>query len=127
MMSEWLKNNWFDIVKLAITIFGVGGICSKVFINKYEKRENEKEVRKEEEKAKTEGIVEGMQSLLRSEILRTYYNAMAKNYLYQWERENLDKNFKAYIKVHGNAFIEDAMEQLGTLEVKPNNYYSKQK
>lgn len=119
-MTEWLKNNWFDIIKLIITILGVGGICSKVFIKKYEKRENEKEIKKQAERDSFNGLIEGMQCLLRSNILSIYYNAMDKRFLYQWERENLDKSYKAYHKIHGNTFVDDIMEQLGKIEVRPN-------
>jgi len=117
---EWIKDNWFDIIKLLVTIFGIGGICGKIIFKKYEKFEAEKEKRKEADKSNIEGLIEGMQCLLRSNILNIYYKAMDKDFLYQWERENLDKSYKAYYKIHGNTFVEDIMEQLKTVEVRPN-------
>ena len=77
-----------------------------------------KSLKKQQEKS--DGLIGGMQCLLRCNILDIYYKAMDRKFIYQWERDSLDKTFDAYKKINGNSFICDVMEQIGELPVKPN-------
>lgn len=57
---------------------------------------------------------EGMQCLLRSEIVRTYYRHLDDKEMRQYEFENLNKCYKAYNKNGGNSFVTHIYEEMKT-------------
>lgn len=57
---------------------------------------------------------EGMQCLLRSEIVRTYYRHLDEKQMRQYEFENLSKCYKAYKQNGGNSFITHIYEEMET-------------
>ena len=57
---------------------------------------------------------EGMQCLLRSEIVRTYYRHLDDKQMRQYEFENLNKCYKAYAKNGGNSFVNHIYEEMKT-------------
>lgn len=57
---------------------------------------------------------EGMQCLLRSEIVRTYYRHLDDKEMRQYEFENLSKCYRAYNKNGGNSFVTHIYEEMKT-------------
>lgn len=57
---------------------------------------------------------EGMQCLLRSEIVRTYYRHLEDKEMRQYEFENLSKCYRAYNKNGGNSFVTHIYEEMKT-------------
>ena len=57
---------------------------------------------------------EGMQCLLRSEIVRTYYRHLDEKKMRQYEFENLNKCYLAYTKNGGNSFVTHIYEEMKT-------------
>ena len=57
---------------------------------------------------------EGMQCLLRSEIVRTYYKHLEDKEMTEYEFENMSKCYKAYSKNGGNSFVEHIYEEMET-------------
>ena len=62
---------------------------------------------------------EGMQCLLRSEIVRTYYRHLDEKKMRQYEFENLSKCYKAYTKNGGNSFVNHIYEEMETWTIIP--------
>lgn len=62
---------------------------------------------------------EGMQCLLRSEIVRTYYRHLDEKKMRQYEFENLSKCYKAYSKNGGNSFVNHIYEEMETWTIVP--------
>ena len=62
---------------------------------------------------------EGMQCLLRSEIVRTYYRHLDEKQMREYEFENVSKCFKAYSKNGGNSFVEHIYEEMETWKIVP--------
>lgn len=54
-------------------------------------------------------VVEGQRSLLRSEIMKTYYRHCDEEdpTLREYERKSLDALYSAYEKLRGNSFVSD--------------------
>jgi hypothetical protein len=62
---------------------------------------------------------EGMQCLLRSEIVRTYYRHLDEKKMREYEFENVSKCYKAYSKNGGNSFVSHIYEEMGTWTIVP--------
>ena len=62
---------------------------------------------------------EGMQCLLRSEIVRTYYRHLDEKKMRQYEFENVSKCYKAYTKNGGNTFVNHIYEEMETWTIIP--------
>ena len=62
---------------------------------------------------------EGMQCLLRSEIVRTYYRHLDEKKMRQYEFENLSKCYKAYTKNGGNSFVNHIYEEMEPWTIIP--------
>lgn len=52
-------------------------------------------------------IFSGLECLLRSDMLRTYYKHQNERQLRQHERENLEAEYRAYKALGGNTFVDD--------------------
>ena len=62
---------------------------------------------------------EGMQCLLRSEIVRTYYRHLDDKKMREYEFENVSKCYKAYSKNGGNSFVSHIYEEMETWTIVP--------
>ena len=62
---------------------------------------------------------EGMQCLLRSEIVRTYYRHLDEKKMREYEFENVSKCYKAYSKNGGNSFVTHIYEEMETWTIVP--------
>lgn len=64
-----------------------------------------------------ERIQEGERCVLRSDMLRIYYNNLEKQELRQYEKENFIKLYEAYTALEGNSFIKDIHDEIKTWKV----------
>ena len=62
---------------------------------------------------------EGMQCLLRSEIVRTYYRHLDDKQMREYEFENVSTCYKAYTKNGGNSFVKHIYEEMETWTIIP--------
>lgn len=63
-------------------------------------------------------LINGMRCVLRSEILRIYYNRVDSRCLRQYEMENVVFLYKAYKALGGNSFIDKIYKEIITWSVK---------
>lgn len=61
--------------------------------------------------------IQGIKCLLRSEMLRTYYNNKEEKKIRQYELENFIMLYKAYKALKGNSFIDKIYKEVMTFEV----------
>lgn len=64
-------------------------------------------------------IREGQKCLLRSSMLRTYYNHLDDEKIHQFEYENFMYDYAAYKALGGNSFIEHVKNEVETWSVVP--------
>lgn len=57
-------------------------------------------------------INNGMKCLLRSQMLKVYYNNLDCKTIKQYEKENFEHCYEAYKALKGNSFIEDIHESV---------------
>jgi hypothetical protein len=62
--------------------------------------------------------IQGIKCLLRSEMLRVYYNNKDKKTIRQFELENFIMLYKAYKALKGNSFIDKIYNEVMTWEVE---------
>lgn len=60
---------------------------------------------------------EGERCLLRSEMLRIYYQYLESEKIRQYEKENFTKLYDAYKALGGNSFIDDIKDEVATWTV----------
>ena len=63
-------------------------------------------------------LTNGMKCILRSEMLRTYYNNKDSGKMRQYELENFVFLYKAYKALKGNLFIDKIKEEVMEWEVE---------
>lgn len=71
-------------------------------------------------KNKDKALEDGMQCLLRQEIIRSYENYSQKGYCPVYAREALTRGYGAYHKLGGNDVATDLYEKIMELPTKNN-------
>lgn len=105
-----------DILQIVLsylipTILGaLLGIVSTKF-----KKNKEKE---EEEKKKINVLEQGVQALLRNEIIRRYREFESKGEISILDKENLEEMFEQYKNLGGNGTVKKMMDDLLNLRTK---------
>lgn len=66
---------------------------------------------------KVEAVCEGQKSLLRSDMLHTYYKHHETKQIRQYEYEAFLRSYAAYKALGGNSFIDRIYEEIKTWEV----------
>ena len=62
-------------------------------------------------------VIEGIRCQLRTDMLRVYYRHRDEKVIRQYEKENFEHNYNAYIALNGNSFIEDIHNEIKTWEI----------
>ena len=65
----------------------------------------------------TKTIQEGQRCLLRSDMLAAYYRHKDTGHIRQYERQNVDLEYKAYKALSGNSFIDDVYQEIRKWQV----------
>ena len=61
----------------------------------------------------------GQLCLLRSEIVRTYYRHLDEKKMRQFEYENVDLCYKAYVALGGNSFVKHIFDEMQEWTILP--------
>lgn len=105
-----------DILKILLSYLIptiLGGIIGYISTNL---RKNKKEEELKEKKNKA--IEEGLQALLRNELVRRYREYETKGELTILDKENIEAMFKQYEILGGNGTVKHLMEELLSLPTK---------
>ena len=73
---------------------------------------------KERDKAKEKAIEEGVQALLRNELVREYREYKAKGELSILDKDNIEAMFKQYKNLGGNGTVKHLVEEILELPTK---------
>ena len=66
---------------------------------------------------KIDAVIDGIRCQLRTEMLRTYYRHKDDKVIRQYEMENFEHNYSAYVALGGNSFIGKVHEEVCTWKV----------
>ena len=120
-----------EILVTICSILGVSGIVS-AFVNRrlinIEKRQEERskavEHRQEEQEKRNKAVENGVQALIRANIISLYNKYTDKGYIPIYERENLEHLYTEYKTLGGNGVIESLLEKLADLPTPPHDHHS---
>ncbi len=105
-----------DVLKIIVSYLiptVLGGILGYIS-TKLKKNQKEDEAKAQKEKA----IEEGLQALLRNELVRSYREYEAKGELSILDKENIEAMFKQYEILGGNGTAKHLIEELLSLPTK---------
>ncbi len=117
------------VITVLITAFittVVSTIVGLVFEKRREKRKQQEE-KTDEKQVLIEALVEGVQSLLRAEIIRQDEKWEDRGYCPLYAKDALTTEFKSYTKLKGNGSIPGVYENLMELPDHPPHPHHKPK
>ena len=63
-------------------------------------------------------LKDAVKSMLRSDITNYYYHCMAREYIRQWEKENIIYLYQSYKSLDGNSYVDIIMKDIEDLPVQ---------
>lgn len=135
---------WFQIVSLALSTLSLSTLFGLVWKTLYDKKMAEsdhvKKLKEEEHliemrkmiadevapigetiaqiKDKLDQVGDGTLSSLRNDILKCYYDCLAKGYRNDFDYENLHDLYTSYDGLNGNSFVADIVKRFDELPTK---------
>ena len=100
------------IISGAVTIFNV--IFTSVSAHRSEKK-RQKDVEEMRQNARTKDLENGLQALLRAEIIRSHEKYMDKQYCPVYAREALTRIYESYHALGGNGTMTELYKQVMAL------------
>ena len=135
---------WYQIVSLIISVLSLSTLSGLLWKTFYDKKMAEsdhmKKLKKEERleelrkmiadqvlpivetigqvKEKLDQVGDGTLSSLRNDILKCYYDCLAKGYRNDFDYENLHDLYTSYDGLNGNSFVADIVKRFDELPTK---------
>ena len=111
-MLEFVIKYWLEVLfGLACTIF------SFLFKMILKKQEEEKKRREEEEK-KRKALENGVQALLRNELIKNFREYKLKGEATLLDKENMGHMFEEYFNLGGNGMMEEVHEEFLAIPIR---------
>ena len=112
-MPEWVVKYWVEWV-FGLIIAGLGWAV-KHLAGKVKAERAAREALEQQQKQETEAIKNGMQSLLRRQILEDFKRVSADGYCGATMRDTIFAMFEAYTALGGNGTVKDAVAEVREL------------
>ena len=135
---------WLPVISLVVSVLSLSTITSLIWKDLHDKKiansQHVKELRRKEhldeirtviteeiapvnKKLNTisdrlEKVGNGTLSSLRNDILRCYYDCLAKGYRNDFDYENIHDLFESYENLNGNSFVADVLARFDALPTK---------
>ena len=111
-MKEFIVKYWLEVLFGAIcTIF------SFLFKKVMTRQEEEKKKREEEEK-KRKALENGVQALLRNELIKNFREYKLKGEATLLDKENMEHMFREYFNLGGNGMMEEVHDEFLAIPIK---------
>ena len=111
-MKEFIVKYWLEVLFGAIcTIF------SFLFKKVMTRQEEEKKKREEEEK-KRKALENGVQALLRNELIKNFREYKIKGEATLLDKENMEHMFTEYFNLGGNGMMEEVHDEFLAIPIK---------
>lgn len=104
-MIEFIIKYWLEFIFGIVTVY---------IINRYKKIKKGQEVQEEKNKA----IENGVQALLRNELIRRYREYESKGEITIIDKENMEHMFEEYKNLGGNGTVKAMYEEILNLPIK---------
>ena len=111
-MLEFIIKYWLEVIFSAIlALIGYG-------YKKLKKKQNEQDEKNQEQDRKNRAIENGVQALLRNELIRRYREYETKGEISILDKENIEHMFKEYTNLGGNGTVAKMYEEILELPIK---------
>lgn len=111
-MEEFIIKYWLEV------LFGLICTIFSFLFKRIMKRQEEEKKKREEEEKKRQSLENGVQALLRNELVRRYREYKSKGELSILDKENIEHMFKEYENLGGNGTIKEIYTELLELPTK---------
>lgn len=111
-MKEFIIKYWLEAIFTSILgLIGWG-------YRKLKKRQEEQEKKNEEQERKNKAIENGVQALLRNELIKNYREYKLKGEITLLDKENMEHMFAEYFNLGGNGMMTDVHKEFLEIPIK---------
>lgn len=111
-MEDFIIKYWLEVIFGAI--LGLIGLGYK----KIKKRQEEQEKMQEEQERKNQAIENGVQALLRNELIKNFREYKIKGEITLLDKENMEHMFTEYFNLGGNGMMQEVHEEFINIPIK---------
>jgi hypothetical protein len=111
-MEDFIIKYWLEVIFGAI--LGLIGLGYKKIKKKQEEQEN---MQKEQER-KNQAIENGVQALLRNELIKNFREYKIKGEISLLDKENMEHMFTEYFNLGGNGMMQEVHEEFINIPIK---------
>ena len=111
-MEEFIVKYWLEF--LFSLIIGIIGY----FVKKIKKKQEEQAKKQEEQEKKNKAIENGVQALLRNELIKNFRIHKANGEITLLDKENMEHLFEQYFALGGNGMMHDVYKEFQEIPIK---------
>ncbi len=111
-MEDFIMKYWLEVIFGAI--LGLIGLGYK----KIKKKQEEQEKMQEEQERKNQAIENGVQALLRNELIKNFREYKIKGEITLLDKENMEHMFTEYFNLGGNGMMQEVHEEFINIPIK---------
>lgn len=111
-MKEFIIKYWLEVI-----FTGILGLIGWSY-RKLKKRQEEQEKKHEEQERKNKAIENGVQALLRNELIKNYREYKIKGEITLLDKENMEHMFTEYFNLGGNGMMEEVHKEFLSIPIK---------
>ena len=111
-MEEFIIKYWLEVL--------FGSICAifSFLFKKIIKIQEEEKKKREEQEKKSKAIENGVQALLRNELIKNFREYKIKGEATLLDKENMEHMFTEYFNLGGNGMMEEVHDEFLAIPIK---------
>ena len=111
-MEEFIIKYWLEV------LFGLRCAIFSFLFKKIMKRQEVEKKKREEQEKKSKAIENGVQALLRNELIKNFREYKIKGEITLLDKENMEHMFTEYFNLGGNGMMEEVHEEFLARPIK---------
>ena len=111
-MEEFIIKYWLEVV------FGLICAVFSFLFKQIMKRQADEKIKREEEEKKRQALENGVQALLRNELVKNFREYKIKNEVTLLDKENMDHMFTEYFNLGGNGMMKEVYDEFQKIPIK---------
>lgn len=111
-MEEFIIKYWLEaLFGAVISLIGLG-------YKKIKKKQEEQEKKQHEQERKNQAIENGVQALLRNELIKNFREYKIKGEITLLDKENMEHMFTEYFNLGGNGMMQEVHQEFLEIPIK---------
>ena len=115
-MKEFIIKYWLEAIFTAI--LGLIGWGYRKLKKRQEEQQEEQEKKNEEQERKNKAIENGVQALLRNELIKNFREYKIQGEITLLDKENMEHMFEEYFNLEGNGMMTDVHKEFLEIPIK---------